>query len=68
MIKYFPKREDVEGFTNSIKSIKQRLLNDLGKTEATIEPLIKPTITIHRPRVGVGHWANRGYEEYKDAA
>ena len=69
MIKYFPKREDVEGFTKTLRDkVKERLLNDPYKEQQTTLQLVEPTVTIHRPRVGVGHWANRGFEEYKKAA
>ena len=65
MIRYFPRREDVKGFTTSLKNkMKERLMNDLDNTK----PTVKQVINIHRPRVGIGHWANRGFEEYKDAA
>ena len=62
MIKYFPQRSDVKGFTKSLgEHIKGRLANDRHKS--------KRIITIHRPRVGfASHWANRGFEEYKNAA
>ena len=66
MIKYWPKREAVKGFTESLgKKVKERLSNDPFKDKPKAE---RPTITIFRPRVGIGHWANRGYEEYKRAA
>ena len=66
MINYWPRRASVRGFTQSISSkVKERLSNDPFKGKPKIE---QPSITIHRPRVGVGHWANRGFEEYKDRA
>ena len=65
MINYFPKRSSVKGFAESIgNKVKDRLKRDLKK----VEPVPAQTIIIHRPRVGIGHWANRGYEEYKRAA
>ena len=65
MMKYFPKREPVKGFSvQSIASkVKERLINDPCRSQ-------QPTVTIHRsiPSSVGGHWANRGYEEYRQAA
>jgi len=65
MIKYWPERSTLQGFTESLgRKVKERLSKDLGKAE----PRPAQTIHIHHPRVGIGHWANRAYEEYKKAA
>ncbi len=76
--KFFPARPSVQGFTESLaKKVKERLVNDRFKEVREVEQQVKmhleekveqPTITILRPRVGIGHWANRGFEEYKRAA
>ena len=82
MINYWPKRPNVKGFTESIaKKVKERLAHDPFKEQVKAEEQIalrldsqvklevgEQVINIVRPRVGIGHWANRGFEEYKRAA
>ena len=82
MIKYFPPRASVQGFTESLaKKVKERLAHDPFKEQAKaveevelkLDGQVKlevgeQVINIVRPRVGIGHWANRGFEEYKRAA
>ena len=82
MIKYFPQRASVQGFTKSLaKKVKERLAHDPFKEQLKVEEQIalkldsqaklevgEQVINIVRPRVGIGHWANRGFEEYKRAA
>ena len=82
MINYWPRRENVKGFTKSLaKKVKERLAHDPFKEQLKVEEQIalklgsqvklevgEQVINIVRPRVGIGHWANRGFEEYKRAA
>ena len=82
MINYWPRRANVKGFTESItKKVKERLAHDPFKEQVKAEEQIalkldgqvklevgEQVINIVRPRVGIGHWANRGFEEYKRAA
>ena len=82
MINYWPRRANVKGFTELIaKKVKERLAHDPFKEQLKLEEQIalkldsqvklevgEQVINIVRPRVGIGHWANRGFEEYKRAA
>ncbi len=65
MSNYFPNRNPAQGFsvTSIASKVKERLVNDPYRN-------IKQKVMLNRtiPSSIESHWANRTYEEYKDAA